>query len=87
MSNLEPNIPPAAEKARKEMQEQLDLSKEALNLYADATANGQLPAPHQLTAFLMRRLKKQQAAIRATVSALCSGADTQELARRLDGLL
>ena len=82
-----PNIPPAAEKARKEMQEQLDLGTEALNLDADATANGQLPAPHQLTAFLMRRLKKQQAAIRATVSVLCSGGDTQELARRLDGLL
>ena len=82
-----PNIPPAAEKARKEMQEQLDLGKEALNLYADATANEQLPAPHQLTAFLMRILKQQQAAIRATVSILYSGGDTMELARRLERLL
>ena len=82
-----PNIPPAAEKARKEMQEQLDLGKEALNLYADATANGQLPAPHQLTAFLMRRLKKQQAAIRATITTLRYGGDPLELAHRLDGLV
>ena len=82
-----PNIPPAAEKARKEMQEQLDLGKEALDLYADATANEQLPAPHQLTAFLMRRLKKQQAAIRATITTLRYGGDHLELARRLDGLV
>ena len=82
-----PNIPPAAEKARKEMQEQLDLGKEALSLYADATANEQLPAPHQLTAFLMRRLKKQQAAIRAAITTLRYGGDPLELAHRLDGLL
>ena len=82
-----PNIPPAAEKARKEMQEQLDLGKEARELYADATANGQLPAPHQLTAFLMRRLKKQQAAIRATITTLRYGGDPLELADRLERLL
>ncbi len=82
-----PNIPPAAEKARKEMQEQLDLIKEALALYADATANGQLPAPHQLTAFLMRGLKKQQAAIRDAITTLRHGGDPLELAHRLDGLV
>ena len=82
-----PNIPPAAEKARKEMQEQLDLGKEARDLYADATANEQLPAPHQLTAFLMRRLKKQQAAIRATITTLRYGGDPLELADRLERLL
>ena len=82
-----PNIPPAAEKARKEMQEQLDLGKEALALYADETANEQLPAPHQLTAFLMRRLKKQQAAIRAAIPILRYGGDRLGLADRLDGLV
>ena len=82
-----PNIPPAAEKARKEMQEQLDLGKEARDLYADATAPEQLPAPHQLTAFLMRRLKKQQAAIRATITTLRYGGDPLELADRLERLL
>ena len=65
---------PKAEAIQREMQGQLDLGKEAIELYMrdvnpDVTG---FPPPHELTAFLMRRLKKTQAALRVAIDDLTS---------------
>ena len=82
-----PFISPAAERVRRDMQEQLDLGRKALELYEDETGNEQLPAPHELTAFLMRRLKKTQLALRVAVEELRLSSRREELISRLEKLL
>lgn len=58
------------------MQEQLTLGQEAMMMWQAAHSGGETvlpyPKPHELTAFLMKRLKKTQAALRVAIDDLRS---------------
>ncbi len=82
-----PNIPPAAEKARKEMQEHYDAQVFTRDLW-ETLHGATSPKQHDLQTMLVRQLKKHQAAIRATITALRYGGDPLlELADKLERLL
>lgn len=82
-----PNIPPAAEKARKEMQEHYDAQVFTRDLWETLHGKDLYPKQHELQTMLVRQLKKHQAAIRATITALRYGGDPLGLADRLERLL
>ena len=78
---------------RTQMQEEFDAQKEAIDLWRaedPAVRDRIIPQPWELTNFLMKRLKKQQAGLRAAVkriNAIQLTSDDAALTRRLEGLL
>lgn len=78
-------LPKKVEKIRKEMQETITLSNEAVALWRseDPTREYLLPSKWELTSFLMRRLRKTVLALRIAIQSLESREVNPAVVRRL----